>query len=46
MSQAGVAHDSANGCAVQTLGADAPGGIFHDLLVSLDFVFGPIAHDR
>ena len=46
VSQAGVAHDSGNGSPVQAFGADAPGGIFHDLLVSLDFVFGPITHDK
>jgi hypothetical protein len=46
MSQAGVAHDRGNGCPIQTLGADAPRGVFHDLLVSLDFVFGTITHDK
>src|ERR1700758_3187846 len=42
--QAGIAHDSGKRCPIQALSTDAPGGIFHDLLVCFDFVFGPITH--
>ena len=47
VSQTGVTHNSGHGCCpLQAFGADAPGGVLHDLLVSLDLVLGTITHDR
>ena len=42
--QTGVAHNRCNRCAVQTLGAYAPRGVFHNLLMDFRFVFGSVTH--
>ena len=43
--QPGVAHNSANPRAIQAFGTDAPRGVFHNLPMDLDFMFGPVTHD-
>ena len=43
--QASVAHHSGNRRAVQPFGPDAPRGVFHNLLMDLDFMSGPVTHD-
>jgi hypothetical protein len=42
--QAGVLHNGCNRGASQAFGANAPRAIFHNSVMNLDFMFGPVAH--
>jgi len=45
MGETSVSHYDGNSGAAETFGADAPGGVGHDLLTGLCFVFRPVSHD-
>jgi hypothetical protein len=42
--QAGVLHNGRNRGTSQAFDANAPRGVFDDLLMDLDFVFGSVTH--